>query len=913
MRKRVVGQYSVSFIVGMNQLLRKAYEIFSMVVGAGLFAVSMQLLWFFSPDGGWNPYKSSMIDHMNSSRWGHAQMDLRLWLTPVVAFILIYLLRALIRFMVKRFAEGVYEGYIRKDSYTYLAFALPSLAAFGLYIQPFIIFLVFAIWNILVFIRSGSDGTKSVYFDANNKFHLLLFPFFVSGFAALIYQIIWQRQLYVAFGVNIESVTVIVSIFMLGLGVGALFGGWVSKKIPGREPLVFFIAELCIAGFGVFSLQVIRSVAELFVKSTLVEMTLATYVILFFPTLFMGATLPLLVNYINRFYSNVGKSVSILYFVNTAGSATAAFFTVNILLFYFGLQFSVLFAALLNIFSGAVVYYFIRHTGVDAADTDAAEQAKEAGRGDDRDKELRVKYILVLLVSFFVGYISLSQEILWVRILGFMTGSRSSVFGIVLGFFLIGIAAGSIVSGRVIKRYSENLLGLISLVFILSGLIYYFLIGLSVNLSALIGEGAIPLLYISAGLIAFLMGVIFPVTTHFGIRTGKNVGSRVSFVYFANIVGSTLGPIVTGFYLLDRFGLRENILLISLGTVFLGVVLAFYTNGFRMVGARLRVATALGALLLFVSHGLIYNKMYEKLFYKHRFESSNQFTHTFESRSGIINIEPSDKPWGDDMILGGGVFDGRFSTSLVNDRNDISRAYMLGALHPDPQEVLEIGVSGGAWSRVLSLHKGVKKLDCIEINPAYLDAISLYPAINPILDDPKVNIIIDDGRRWLTRNPEKKYDFILMNTTFFWRSQSNNLVSIEFLRQVKGHLKPGGVFFYNTTGSWDIPVTAAQVFKYVLRYHSFIAVSDSPFPADTGKKKAGLSQFIHNDIAELSESNKVFTSRLYNLANVDLSNQREAILGQAEYSHIITDDNVASEYKTGFVHFSWKKNWFQLF
>src|SRR5450756_915806 len=55
--------------------------------------------------------------------------------------------------------------------------------------------------------------------------------FFLSGFPALLYQVVWQRALFTIYGVNIESVTVIVTVFMLGLGLGSLAGGWLSKRM----------------------------------------------------------------------------------------------------------------------------------------------------------------------------------------------------------------------------------------------------------------------------------------------------------------------------------------------------------------------------------------------------------------------------------------------------------------------------------------------------------------------------------------------------------------------------------------------------------------------------------------------------------------------------------------------------------
>src|ERR1700761_9829497 len=89
---------------------------------------------------------------------------------------------------------------------------------------------------------------------------ILCVLFFFSGFPALIYQLTWQRELFRIFGVNSESVTIVVAAFMLGLGLGSLAGGWVSKHLKiGLLPLLASI-ELATAAFGLISLGVFEQV-----------------------------------------------------------------------------------------------------------------------------------------------------------------------------------------------------------------------------------------------------------------------------------------------------------------------------------------------------------------------------------------------------------------------------------------------------------------------------------------------------------------------------------------------------------------------------------------------------------------------------------------------------------------------------
>jgi predicted membrane-bound spermidine synthase len=176
--------------------------------------------------------------------------------------------------------------------------------------------------------------------------------YFLSGFAALVYQVVWQRSLFALFGINSESVTVVVTAFMLGLGLGSLAGGVVSRtRVP---PLVAFAAaELGIATFGAASLVLFHRVGEATVLWPAPAVATVTFLLLLVPTLLMGATLPLLTAHLVRRDPNVGKAVGALYYVNTLGSAAAAAATAFVFLAALGQRGSVLVAVALNVTVGA--------------------------------------------------------------------------------------------------------------------------------------------------------------------------------------------------------------------------------------------------------------------------------------------------------------------------------------------------------------------------------------------------------------------------------------------------------------------------------------------------------------------------------------------------------------------------------
>src|SRR5215471_16817989 len=179
--------------------------------------------------------------------------------------------------------------------------------------------------------------------------------FFLSGFPALIYQIVWQRTLFAIYGVNVESVTIVVSAFMLGLGIGSFAGGRISRYPSAPRLLLFGAVELGIAAYGVASLPLFHAAARFSSGAPPLETAALSFALVLVPTVLMGATLPLLVAHLVALSGNVGRSVGALYFVNTLGSACACFVSAWFAMPYLGMSKSVVLAAALNVIVGGAV------------------------------------------------------------------------------------------------------------------------------------------------------------------------------------------------------------------------------------------------------------------------------------------------------------------------------------------------------------------------------------------------------------------------------------------------------------------------------------------------------------------------------------------------------------------------------
>jgi len=852
------------------------------------------------------------------------------------------------RALLRPFSAGAAARFTRLDPLCHLPLLAVLAGAVGVRVPlPLVVMAVLAVKGLLLLAAVLPERRTAM-----TSMGWLAFLFLISGFAAMIYQVVWQRTLFAAFGVNIESITIVVSLFMFGLGLGSLVGGAFSRRFPDKAPWLFLFCELGIGLFGLASLPLITRVSEATLHGSLWTVSLAVLALLALPTMLMGATLPILVTHLHRHLKNVGQSVGLLYCINTLGSAVACFLTVDLLFLFLGQQASVGVAAGCNLLVGVLVWRYARQTAKDAERDKrqvTSDKSRDALAADDvhNDGETKqygnpqnvpsrpgnetlvagrlslvaeplswARRAFVLFFAAAGGYISLSQEMLWMRIVSVMTGGRPSVFAHVLGFFLIGVAVGALWGERLCGRrfgQGQSPVRFIAGMLLVSGVFYYASIAGTAWVSRVNPAVGQMVMHLVVAMVSLLLGGLFPLLCHYGAQAGRSVGVAVSRVYVANIVGSTAGPLLTGFVLMEVFSTADIVLGLSVATVALGGLAWMFDRGWTKLAAAGVVAAAVVAM--FTLHGRAYANLLEA------FQGVPPFKFVSETRSGVAGVlADPDWPDGPDIMYGGGMYDGRFAVDPIVNSNIITRAYMIAGLHPAPKDVLEVGLSTGSWSRVLANYAPVERLTIVEINAGYLDLIRHYPEQGALRDDPRVNIVIDDGRRWLNRNPDARFDFILQNTTFHWRSQITGLISEEYLRLVKSRLKPGGVFYYNSTWSPEIPATAARVFKHVAMYNSFVAASDSPFEITPEQMYENLRQFSYNGVPTFDLDDPAHAARMTALADMSLEDQnldgddparracvqrrtRATLIDQADLwrarsdVRVITDDNMATEYK----------------
>ncbi|MCO8059726.1 fused MFS/spermidine synthase [Acinetobacter towneri] len=190
----------------------------------------------------------------------------------------------------------------------------------------------------------------------NSPLFRLALIFFISGFSALIYQTCWQRLLFTGFGVDLTSITIIISVFMAGLGIGAFFGGRIADYMSNKLILIFCSVELGIGLFGFFSYSFIHLLQDSTLDFNTINLAIFTFILLLFPTFLMGATLPILTKFFNTYIQNIGSAIGELYFYNTLGAAAGALSTGFFFFHFITLSQTIYIAATLNLLISLLIY-----------------------------------------------------------------------------------------------------------------------------------------------------------------------------------------------------------------------------------------------------------------------------------------------------------------------------------------------------------------------------------------------------------------------------------------------------------------------------------------------------------------------------------------------------------------------------
>ncbi len=671
---------------------------------------------------------------------------------------------------------------------------------------------------------------------------LILACFILSGFSSLIYEVVWTRMMVLIFGATTLAISTVLTVFMGGLALGSLVFGRTVKRW-GNPLLVYALLEVVIGVYGLFIpwilpylVPVYQMVWEVFHYNFYVFCLLRFVLvgaILLVPTTLMGATLPVLSQLFSKRSNEAGRSLGMLYGFNTVGAVAGSFSTGFIFLPSLGVEHSTWVAVLANFLVGALAILSWKIGGV-------SERTLTIIREDDVDTaphiipgfQLTHRTAAIVLITFALsGFSAMVYEVTWSRTLSLILGSTIYAFSAMLTTFLVGLALGSLISAFIVQRLTRPLfaLGSLQIAIGVSAFATLSLMGqLPYLFVAFYKDGLpsiswLPILWFGISFLTMLLptlflGALFPLVVRLLQGYVQEIGKLAGDVYSVNTLGAILGSFSAGFILIPVIGIQLSVLSALYLNLVLGVTLLLMhyslQNNYSGAAGSLKmprwslvsVILALGILMAFI-----------KPTWDSRIMTSGVFLHLPEhverlNKQGRQGFNESLSKDREVLFYKEGIAatvmvekDPEFGVSLIINgrreagdkflRTEVLLAHLPFLLSPqsNPEQALIIGWGSGATAGSVTQFP-VKRVVAVELETAILEATRFFDQSNhQPLNDPRVEVVVNDGRNYLLATPEK-FDVIISQPSLPWIAGASNLFTEEFFRLGAARLNEGGIF-----------------------------------------------------------------------------------------------------------------------
>jgi spermidine synthase len=671
----------------------------------------------------------------------------------------------------------------------------------------------------------------------------LLFVFFISGFTALLYQVVWQRLLGLFSGSDVRSVSIVVASYLAGLGLGSLLGGWLSDRLSRRHAVqTYGFCSLAIAAFAIASRflfydLLFRQLLPL--ADSLLFLLPIVFVCLLIPTTLMGLSLPLLAKAINRGADQAPRRIGLLYGVNTLGSGLGTLISGWYAIGSLGYEQTLYLGAALSVLVGLIAL------------GSAVFFEPDCSHGISLTAPPLPSAVPVIkawcLLVFCSGFVAISLEILWFRVLDIALQSIAYTYAHLLAFILLSNALGSLLGAwglRSIRNPRQVFLWIQGLVIAYSALSIW-LIGLywqihpelradigyidphNINSAVIFKYGILPLaMMVPPNL---LLGFYFPLVQKAVQTDHQRIGSRVGLILVANILGNTIGGLLTGLVLLDRLGTAGSIRLLALFGV--GFMLL---RPHRLQAKSIAVLGLVLIAVLFPSNPKLWAGL-------HGIDPEQYFI-VAEDSTGIAAITEANQQG---TLLASGQAQARFPYMTVH----ALMGTIPALLHPHPSQVMIIGLGSGGTPHTVGTNPLTRQVRVVELLGAELSVLREYAkteigrSLHFLFQDPRYQFVVGDGRRELAL-ADRQFDIIEADAINPWRSRAGMLYSQEFFQSVQSRLAPGGISVQWNVGP-ETEQTYRNVFPYVTQLDmsgnlSFFLGSDRLIDFDRAKLLAQL-------------------------------------------------------------------------
>ena len=696
--------------------------------------------------------------------------------------------------------------------------------------------------------------------------HCLMLVYLVSGACSLIDEVVWLRLLKLILGNTVYASSVVVSVFMAGLALGALLMGRICDRI-GRPLRLYPAIELAITVTALLSPWALRSAdaAYLWFCRTwqpspgwlIAGQVVLSALVLLVPTLLMGSTLPLLGRFVASVEKETGPLVGRLYALNTLGAAAGCCLAGFVLIRWLGVLGTLRLAAGLNLLV-ALGGYVVYRVSLGREESRAAVVHTPAQVRFDADSG--GGFALLVLGFFVSGAVCIGYELLWMRSVVHSIGAFTFVFSSVLTVYLLGNVLGAAIGSRIVGSLKNPAAVAGMLLLVLGALGVLYLPWLNFASYSLLPAALGPLNEPSwRGLVSWhilsplmqsailfllpsvVMGIGFPIMLQAWVNRVHRVGWSTGTAYGTNTWGAVVGGLLTGFALLPLLGLQSAIVGLGLAAVWVGGVMWLR---FARPVTHVRLYRGLPALaVLFVT--LQAGQMPRDLF--HRTVALNRSTRGFE----VVDVEEGinttvslhRNPANDALYLcASGRRVAGTSHGYRGDQKMLGHFPVL--LNEHARSVLSVGFGTGESTACLVRH-GIERVDCVEIAPEVVEfSLKHFSGINlgDELDE-KARMIYQDARNYLHLT-DRRYDAIVNDCTSIRGVADNaSLYTKEYFESARDHLTENGLFMsyidaYTTECTevmHSVIGTVMEVFPYVTLWH--MTTEPTPFFVIVGSEK----------------------------------------------------------------------------
>jgi len=656
-----------------------------------------------------------------------------------------------------------------------------------------------------------------------------------------------MRYLSLFLGNTSYAVVAVLVAFMGGLAIGNAWLGARSDRV--QRPLAFYAwLEIGIAAYALLFpfyydfchstyIGLARHLTPGSASALALKFAFSLLTILI-PTILMGGTLPVMTRLVTNSLGQLRARVALLYFINSLGAVFGCFLADFWWIPTIGLHYSLMAGAAMNLVVGAAALFVSGWVREEAGRTAAAdERAPESGLEVFTSRELRLA-VVGIGVS---GFVAMLYEVVWTRMLALTLGSGARAFSLMLITFITGIAVGAWIVGRwkTLRRtmdafgWAELALAatLLASMFFYDLIPYWFVVladllarrpeaySLYEFLQALICFGV---MFIPTVCLGMTLPLVSRIATAELARTGRSVGA----VFSVNTLGTVLGAVITGLWLMPWLGLARTLTLGIALNACVGLIVLGRNR--RPLVKVIAIAAPIGACALVLIAGELFNDSWRRSFTMGMWRATAPPSlSVYREAAERLRLGYYRDGAGSTVCVNAATLDGREEFVLrVNGKpeasttTDVPTQLLLGhipaLLHPAPHRVLVVGLGSGMTCGAVLRHPEVEQLDVVEISPEVAQAARVFADHNDkVLDNPKLRLVLDDAKTFLQTTPHK-YDIIISEPSNPWMAGVAGVFTREYYELCRARLQTNGVM-----AQWvQTYETDDHVFETVLRSFS---------------------------------------------------------------------------------------------